>query len=207
MIKNFKELKRNLKKDTSSLPVVKVALLGDTATQFLSTALKGLGIEIGYNIDLYEADYNQIEQQIFDPSSELHQFNAQYTIIFQSTHKLNEKYSLLPLEEYNKLADERLTFVKSLCSIVKGTIIYFNYPEIEDTVFGSYANKITSSFSYQVRKINFELMNLSQIIPNLFICDVASLQNKFGRNFIFSPAVYTSTEMVLSRANACKNSF
>lgn len=198
MIKNFKELKRNLKKDTSSLPVVKVALLGDTATQFLSTALKGLGIEIGYNIDLYEADYNQIEQQIFDPSSELHQFNAQYTIIFQSTHKLNEKYSLLPLEEYNKLADERLTFVKSLCSIVKGTIIYFNYPEIEDTVFGSYANKITSSFSYQVRKINFELMNLSQIIPNLFICDVASLQNKFGRNFIFNPAVYTSTEMVLS---------
>lgn len=198
MIKNFKELKRNLKKDTSSLPVVKVALLGDTATQFLSTALKGLGIEIGYNIDLYEADYNQIEQQIFDPSSELHQFNAQYTIIFQSTHKLNEKYSLLPLEEYNKLADERLAFVKSLCSIVKGTVIYFNYPEIEDTVFGSYANKITSSFSYQVRKINFELMNLSQIIPNLFICDVASLQNKFGRNFIFSPAVYTSTEMVLS---------
>lgn len=41
-------------------------------------------------------------------------------------------------------------------------------------------------------------MNLSQIIPNLFICDVASLQNKFGRNFIFSPAVYISTEMVLS---------
>ena len=198
MIKNFNELKRNLKKNISSLPVLKVALLGDTATQFLATALRGLGIELGYNIELYEADYNQIEQQIFDPSSEMHKFNAKYTIVFQSTHKLNEKYSLLPFEEYDNLADERLEFVKNICSVVQNTVIYFNYPEIEDTIFGSFANKISSSFSYQVRKLNYELMNLAQEIPNLFICDLAGLQNKFGRDFMFNPAIYTSTEMVLS---------
>lgn len=198
MLRTFNELKHNLKKDISSLPVLKVALLGDTATQFLSIALKGLGIDIGYNIELYEADYNQIEQQVFDSTSELHQFNAQYTIIFQSTHRFNEKYSLSPFEECNNLADKRLEFVKNLCTIVQSTIIYFNYPEIEDTVFGSFANKISSSFSYQVRKFNYELMNLAQEIPNLFICDVVGLQNKFGRDFMFNPAIYTSTEMILS---------
>ena len=46
MIKNFKELKRNLKKDTSSLPVVKVALLVDTVPRFLSPALKGLELRL-----------------------------------------------------------------------------------------------------------------------------------------------------------------
>ena len=77
-------------------------------------------------------------------------------------------------------------------------IIYFNYPEIEDTVFGSYANKITSSFTYQIRKLNMGLMNLAQQYPNLFICDIAGLQNKMGRNMMFSTNIYVSTEMVLS---------
>lgn len=36
----FKELKRATKQDTVSLPKLKVALLGDTATQLLATAIK-----------------------------------------------------------------------------------------------------------------------------------------------------------------------
>lgn len=42
------------------------------------------------------------------------------------------------------------------------------------------------------------LMLLSKQYPNLFICDIAGLQNLFGRQFMFSPNVYMSTEMVLS---------
>lgn len=194
----FKELKKLLKNDDSSFPVLKVALLGDTATQFLVTAIKGIGIERGYNIDLFEAEYNQIEYQIFDPTSDLNAFCAQFIVVFQSTHRLNEKYSLLPPDVWAAIADQRVNFVKSICEAIKVPVIYFNYPEIEDTVFGSYANKVTVSFSYQVRKLNYELMNLAQLYPNLFICDLAGLQNKFGRDYIFNPAVYTSTEMVLS---------
>lgn len=194
----FKELKKLLKNDNPYFPVLKVALLGDTATQFLVTAIKGIGIDRGYNIDLLEADYNQIEYQIFDPTSELNSFCAQFVVVFQSTHRLNEKYSLLPPDEWVAIADQRVNFVKSICEAIKVPVIYFNYPEIEDTVFGSYANKVTASFSYQVRKLNYELMNLAHEYPNLFICDLAGLQNKFGRDYIFNPAIYTSTEMVLS---------
>ena len=70
-VSTFQELKRNLKKDLTSLPTIKVALLGDTATQFLSIAIKGVGIERGYNIELFEAHFNQVERQFLDPSSEL----------------------------------------------------------------------------------------------------------------------------------------
>jgi FkbH-like protein len=65
-------------------------------------------------------------------------------------------------------------------------------------VFGSYANKVESSLTYQVRKLNYELMKLAEQYPNLFICDIAGLQNKFGRNFMFASNVYVSTEMILS---------
>jgi FkbH-like protein len=57
---------------------------------------------------------------------------------------------------------------------------------------------VESSLTFQVRKLNFELMKLAQQHPNLFICDIAGLQNKFGRNFMFASNVYVSTEMILS---------
>lgn len=195
---DFKQIKRFLKQDLSALSEVKVSLLGDTATQFLATAIKGVGVERGYCVNLMEAEYNQVERQVMDPTSDLYQHDAKYTVVFQSTHKLLEQYSLMDAADWTTLADRRLDFVRTLCAQVGGKIIYMNYPEIEDTVFGSYANKVECSFSYQVRKLNYELMRLAEQIPNLYICDIAGLQNKFGRDWMFDSSVYVSTEMVLS---------
>ena len=197
-MKSLKDLKRNLKLDMGALPTVRVALLGDSATQFLATAIRGEGYDRGYNVELYESDYNQIERQVLDPTSEYHQFKASYTIIFQSTHKLLEKYSLSSASERRNLADERISLLRELCGNISGKVICFNYPEIDDSVFGSYANKIEQSFTYQVRKLNYQLMNLASQIPDLFICDLASLQSKFGRDHIFDSHIYISTEMLLS---------
>ena len=200
-MKTFKELKRNLKLDLSGLTTIKVSLVGDTATQFLSTAIQGAAIGRGYHVDLFEAEYNQVEQQFLDPTSDLYQFDADFIVVFQSTHKLGEYHSSLTTEQQTLLAEERIQFLAGICAnpaLSSKKIIYFNYPEIEDTVFGSYANKVESSFTYQVRKLNYELMQLSQQYQNLFICDIAGLQNKFGRDFMFAANVYTSTEMILS---------
>ena len=197
----LKNLKSFLKKDVEGLPIIKIAVVGDTATQLLCTAIRGMGVERGYNIDLFEAEYNQVERQLLDPTSDLYQFDADFIVIFQSTHKLGEHHSGLRTEKQTTLADDRIGFLASVCenpALAGKKIIYFNYPEIEDTVFGSYANKVESSFTYQVRKLNFELMCLSQQYQNLFICDIVALQNKLGRDLMFAANVYISTEMILS---------
>ena len=199
-MKTLRELKELSKKELDA-PKTRVALLGDTATQLLATAIKGQAVDCRIAIDLYEGEYNQVERQLLDPTSDLYQYDADILIVFQSTHKLCEHHSMLAVEQQSSLADERLAFLSSLCenpSFADKKIIYFNYPEIEDTVFGSYANKVESSFSFQIRKLNYELMLLARRYPNLFICDIAGLQNLFGRQFMFSPNVYMSTEMVLS---------
>ena len=200
-MKTFQKLKKITKRMPADLPAIKVALTGDTATQFLATAIRGTGAERGYQIDLFEAEYNQVERQFLDPSSELYQTDADFIVLFQSTHKLGEKHSLLSPSQQESLAEERLAFVASVSEnpmLASKKIICLNYPEIEDTVFGSYATKVTSSFTYQVRKLNMGLMDLSQRYANLFICDIAGLQNKLGRDMMFAPNVYVSTEMVLS---------
>lgn len=200
-MKNLSQLKRNLKSDLTGLPSFKMVVVGDTATQLLCTAIRGMGVERGYNINLFETEYNQVERQLLDPTSDLYQFNADFIVIFQSTHKLGEHHAMLTTEEQVTLADDRIGFLASVCenpALAGKKIIYFNYPEIEDTVFGSYANKVASSFTFQVRKLNYELMRLSQQYQNLFICDIAGIQNKLGRDVMFAANVYTSTEMILS---------
>ena len=199
-MKSLRELKK-LSREELNVPKLKVALLGDTATQLLVTSIKGEAVDRGLSLDIFEGEYNQVERQLMAPTSELYEHDAEIVIIFQSTHKLGEYHSSLAIDKQEHLADERLSFISSLCenpSFANKKIIYFNYPEIEDTVFGSYANKVESSFSFQVRKLNYELMKLSCQYPNLFICDIAGLQNMFGRRFMFAPNVYMTTEMVLS---------
>lgn len=200
-IPNFNRLKRRSNNILQNLPEIKMAIVGDTATQFLTIAIKGMGVERGYNINLFEAEYNQVERQFMDPTSDLYISNSDIIVIFQSTHKLGEHHSMLPIEQQITLAEDRLEFIASICEnplLANKKIIYFNYPEIDDTVFGSYANKVVSSFSYQIRKLNYELMNMALQHPNLFICDIAGLQNKLGRDVMFTTNIYVSTEMVLS---------
>lgn len=198
---SYKELKKALKQDSSSLPVVKVALVGDTSTQMLTTAIKGMGIRRNLHVDLFEAEFNQVERQLLDPTSDLHRFEADFIVLFQSTHKLAEHHALASADDQARIAEERLNFVASICTnpALEGKkIICLNYPEIDDTVFGSYANRVPQSLTWQVRHLNTGLMDLSREYPNLFLCDLAGLQNKFGRDFMFAPNVYTNTEIVLS---------
>ena len=90
-LKEYKRACKNLQLDTKE---IKVALLGDTATQILATSIKGEGLLRGYNVNLFEAEYNQVERQVMDLTSDLYKFGADYTVVFQSTHKLLEKYSI-----------------------------------------------------------------------------------------------------------------
>jgi FkbH-like protein len=198
----FSDLKKNLKKDFSNLRSVKVALLGDTATQFLHQALRGAGFNAALNLQIQEADFNQIERQVLDPTSEFYEFAPEVVIIFQATHKLVGKYNKLKPEDQVNLAQKQLQLVDSLCTEIKGKlnakIIYYNYPEIDDAIFGNYANKVEQSFLYQLRKLNFELMQYAVQNSNFYLCDLSSLQNQVGKAVMFQPSVYVNTEMVLS---------
>jgi len=201
-MKTFLELKKNLKKDFSHLQAKKIALLGDSATQFLFQTLKAAGYEREYNLDIFEADFNQVERQIFDTSSELYEFKPEIVVIFQSTHKLLSKYNKQNLNEAQHLADERLDLVSKFIEVIQSNlgakIIYYNYPEINDSVFGNYSNKLPFSFLYQLRKLNYELMNLSIQHFNFFICDMSGIQNQLGKATMFDTSVYINTEMILS---------
>lgn len=202
MYKTFSELKKELRRDIPHLKKVKVALLGDTATQFLNIALKGTARNEGFEFEVFEADFGQISRQILDPSSEYYEFNADYTIIFESSHKLLSQY----YKSYNthlSFAENKISYIEDLYKNIqnrtKSRVVYCNFPVINNQVFGSFSHKVESSFVFQLNKLNYLLAAEMAIKnDNFFIADLLSIQNKWGRDFMFSPSIYVNTEMVLS---------
>lgn len=201
-MKNFNQIKKNLKKDFSSFKDIRVAVLGDSSTQFLAQTIKGIGFDRKINLTIWEADFNQIERQVMDPVSELYEFRPEFVILFFSSQKLLEKYNKSNLIEQAKIADTEMRSIKDLTNQIHyqsgAKIIIYNYSEIDDAIFGSFSNKLPSSFLFQLRKLNYYLMSYASEISNLFICDLSSVQNQIGKASFFQPSIYVTTEMILS---------
>ncbi|MCL1936992.1 MAG: HAD-IIIC family phosphatase, partial [Candidatus Azobacteroides sp.] len=199
---DFTQLKRKLKLSTDGLKQIRLAVLGDSATQFIVQAIKGMGIEYSMNITVFEADFNQIDQQILDPDSELYQFSPDAVLIYESTHKILQKYNKKSPAARNYFAEDSFGHIRQLIAAlqnkIQAKILFCNYTEEDDHVFGQYANKVEESFSWQLRKLNFLLQEASIQLPNLHICDLSTIQNTIGRERFWSPSIYMNTEMTVS---------
>ena len=198
----FNELKKNLKKDFSDFEPMKLALLGDSATQFLAQAIRGAGYNQQLNITVYDADFDQVDRQILDLSSELYGFQPDIILIFEAGHKLLQKFNKAEAGIRTDFAESQINRIRHLVDTLqnnlKTKVIYFNYAEEDDRIFGNFANKVSSSFIFQQRKLNYLLSEYATQNSSLNICDMSAIQSKMGRELLFSPAIYTTSEMVLS---------
>jgi len=199
---SFNELKKNLKKDCSGLKKIRIALLSDSASQFLNIAIKGYGIEAQLDFEIFEADYNQIDFHVFNYSSELYAFNPDFILINHSSEKLLIDFYKKNPHEKSRFADDILEthkkYIGAIAKQLRSRVIINTFPEINDRVFGNYGAKLNISFVYNIRKINVLLMELGQATPDLFICDLASLHADLGNNFTFDPKMYINADMVYS---------
>ena len=182
----FLELKKNLKRDFSNFQKLRIALLGDSATQLLTQAIRGYGWEAGFDLEIFEADYNQIDRQILYGSSELYKYRPEYVILFPSAQRLRKKFYDTDISRRNLFAQDEAGQIDGLLAELSKNsagvkIILANYMEVNDSVFGQYANKTDMSLLYQIRYLNCELMALARATKNLFICDIAALTSAFGQ--------------------------
>jgi len=199
---SFNDIKKNLKKDASGYKKIKIAILSDSASQLLNIAIKGHGYTAGLNFEIYEADYNQVDLQIFDADSELYRFDPDFIFINRSTERLLKDFYKKGLGEQSNYAEQvaaiTRNYYNTISSRLRSRIIINTFPEIDDSVFGNFAAKTASSFLFQLRKTNLLLMELGQDAKDLFICDLAALQSQLGYRFVFDPKMYLNADMVYS---------
>jgi FkbH-like protein len=199
---DFKRLRGNLRRNFPGLRPVKVAVLGDSATQLLCTAFRGYGREVGLDLEVYEGEYDQMDREVRDPGSGLYQFAPAYTVLFPSTQKLLSKFRKCDLESRQGFAESMLASIQAqwvaLQRLRGASIVQFNFAEIEDGAFGHFAGKVGHSFLFQLRKINLGLMELSQRHANVFLTDVAALQARVGRDAAVSAQTYVNADLAFA---------
>lgn len=200
MIHEFSVLKKAKRKIEADWKEVRIAILGDHATQFIKEALIGYGAISKLNYNVYEADYSQIDQEILDADSELYNFNPEIVIVTNSVYKLEQSFHHSKNQDSfaNSFLDKVEGWMEALKNNTKAKIILSTFPELPDAVFGNFASKVNSSFLYQLRVLNLELMKLSAQNGNLFLCDVAALYGVYGQNTAKSAQMYINADMIFS---------
>jgi len=198
----FKQLKKLAKTDMSGLPQYKLAVMGDCATQHLATAIRGYGIHAGLGLSVFDADYNQIDAQVMDPSSELYEFAPNAVLIQMCTEKLYEAFCAAPLNRRGSFAEDTYAHIAQVWERINAntrvTVLQCNFPLMDDGSFGQYGNKTQDSFLFQQRKLNYLLMQGCQEVKNVYVLDLDALQTACGREKFADPKLYYIAKMPIS---------
>lgn len=201
-MKSFTELRKNKSKSREGFTKIKLAILGDSATQFLSQAIQGLGFESDADFIIYESDFGQIDQEILNPNSGLYEFQADFILIFHSSNKMLQKFTDSTLEQRELFASKHLSNLKDLYNSIKekssAKVLYYNLTELSDGVFGNFSTKVEPSFPYQLRKINYQLMDLSRDLKDLFLIDLSAICSRMGLVNFFNARLYVQASMAIS---------
>ena len=200
----FQPLKKLSKTDASALPQYSLAVLGDCATQHLATALRGYGVSVGIRLNVFDADYDQIDAQVMAPDSELYRFAPQGVLLQMCTEKLQEAFYDCPPEARASFAEDTYARIRQIWSRIgsriPATVLQCNFPLIDDGVFGQFGNKTEQSFLFQQRKLNYLLMQGCQEAKNTFLIDLDALQTALGRSTFADPKLYYVAKMPISLA-------
>ena len=200
----FQQLKKLSKTDASALPQYSLAVLGDCATQHLATALRGYGVSAGIRLNVFDADYDQIDAQVMAPDSELYRFAPQGVLLQMCTEKLQEAFYDCPPEARASFAEDTYARIRRIWSRIgsriPATVLQCNFPLIDDGVFGQFGNKTEHSFLFQQRKLNYLLMQGCQEAKNTFLIDLDALQTALGRSTFADPKLYYVAKMPISLA-------
>ena len=197
----FAELEKNCKKSTDTCTdFYSLAILGNCATQHLAKAIKGYAYEEKIALHVFDADYNQIDAQVMDNNSELYQMTPDFTLFWLCTEKLYEAFC--QSTNRSDFANQIITSLEGYWNRVnqqyKTTILQFNFTQIDDRVFGNYGNKTPDSFLFQIRKLNYLLMEKCTQYKNVFIIDIDYLQQIYGEYGIKENKMYYIAKIPLS---------
>ena len=145
----FQQLKKSSKKYIEGKEI-RVAVLGNCATQFFSLALQGYAKNELINLSVYDADYNQIDAQLLDQYSETYSYKPDMVLLWLSTEKLYENFLELSIEERCSFAEKIISQLTYYWQLVENNcnarVIQPNFTEIPDRSLGSYSLKVSSSF-------------------------------------------------------------
>jgi FkbH-like protein len=142
---------------------VRVAILGDAATQHYNHALASALRLRGWWPEIYEAEFDTIRQEILNPASGLYRANPEFVVLFTATQSLWRRFAL----SANKLgfaaavSAEIVGLWDRLKSQGDAVILQHNFVVPLNRSFGNLTAGVPDTFAAAVAGINARLTELA----------------------------------------------
>ena len=155
--------------------MLKIAVIGNYATQFLLKPLKKQFHS--FNVEFYQSEFNSIDVEFIDTNSKLYSFNPDFIIWHESTLGLRDVFFQSQATDRSEFATKYISRINSYLSAVaallpKCKVLFPNHSlRFLDNIFGNFSSKVTISWDFQIQKINQLLNEASIDSQNLYLLE------------------------------------
>lgn len=183
---------------------VKIALLSSFTVKGLKEVLKVKCDDISIDADIYEADYNQINQEIINISSKLSKFQPNITYVLIDLKYVFGNSNLEFLQDKNKRlksikekTQEFIGLIKTFTENFTGLVVISNLRNISYSPLGINEEKTEISKKDLVNYFNTKLKEEFINNQRVFVYDFASFFSKYGEFNIIDPKLYYLGDIII----------
>ena len=202
---------RRLSKKANTLPIssdqlgsfktLKIGIISNSTTSLAVPALTGTALRYGISLHMYEAEFNQVAQEAFSPSSAF--CNLGLDMILLAIDHNGLPFISCPGDEH--VAEENIQdSFKYLNNVLQGLksktgaqIIVQNIVPPAELIFGSYERQLPGTLSSFIYGINRKLDLLKD--PGIYILDVAGLSANIGLRNWHDPTLWNMAKISFSQ--------
>jgi FkbH-like protein len=184
----------NLGPNNNNLPEIKIALLADNATQQFVMVLKAAMLSKGFYPNVYEAEYDSIPLEIYNPESNLFSFNPDYVLLHLSSLAYRSRFYNTCVEQKNNLpskyADEVSSYIKKLTE-KNYEVIVNNLSIPHERFFGNYSIHTPYSLYGSVMEVNSLFQQLVNNTIGCHLNDVMFMASQIGIDNWYEEKLWT----------------
>ena len=178
---------------------IRLAVLGDCATQHYAECLSAALRCRGFWPELYQAEYDSIRKELFDAASGMHAFQPEVVVFFNCVQMLEKRFVKHGGEG---LAEAVLGEIEQQWQKVlarhKAVVIQHNFCAPLDFSFGNLTRGCPAALGHAVQEINRSLFSLAQRVGNVRIVDTDFQAGYHGRRHWLDEGLWSQAKQALS---------
>lgn len=177
---------------------LKIAIIGSYTFNGLSEVLQVKCQELKIRLTSFVGEYNQYNQEVLDPKSNLYQFNPDITFLLLDIRTILGDSYYFPYDfskkERETVIKEKISEIKTLIDCFKKNsksklvLTNFNIPTY--STYGFLENKTEYGLKEMVQELNKEIQEMVKEEQSIFVFDFDGFVRKHGENNIFNYRQY-----------------
>jgi FkbH-like protein len=177
----------------------RIAVLGDAATQHYTSALAAALKLRGCWPDIYEAEFDMIQQEVLDETSPLYARRPQFVILFHCVQSLAGRF--YAASNKANFADDYVTSLRelweTLTSRLQCTVMQHNFAVPLDRPYGNQTGLLAGTFAGAVMRINTRLNDIAAN-SGVRLIDSEFQSAYFGKRHWFDERLWCQARQALS---------